>query len=177
LTNSRAGSTVALLLPTIQVQAKSSKERLGGFVKRIACSILFVLTLLIALPSIAQNPNYDVGPVWRVNYYHIKSGQADAFWKDFREHAKPLYEEYKKAGLINDYKVWTNPTTERPDDWDVAVGLLFANWATMDQIDAKAATITTKHYGSREAMIEAGKKRNDLRELLASHLAREVMPK
>jgi hypothetical protein len=32
-------------------------------------------------------------------------------------------------------------------------------------------------YGSREAMIEAGKKRNDLREVVASKLAREVMPK
>lgn len=145
--------------------------------KRIVCSILFVVALLLALPTVAQNPNYDVGPVWRVSYYHIKTGQGDAFWKDFREHAKPLYEEYKKAGLINDYKVWTNPTTERPDDWDVAVGLLFANWATLDQIDAKAATISTKHYGSREAMIEAGKKRNELRELVSSHLAREVMPK
>jgi len=145
--------------------------------RKILCAMLLVATLLLALPTIAQSPNYDPGPVWRVSYYHIKSGQGDAFWKDFREHAKPLYAEYKKAGLISDYKVWTNPTTEHPDDWDVAVGILFPNWAALDEIDTKAATISTKHYGSREAMIEAGKKRNDIRELVASHLAREVMPK
>ncbi|MFZ0684096.1 MAG: hypothetical protein WAM89_01015 [Terriglobales bacterium] len=43
--------------------------------------------------------------------------------------------------------------------------------------EAKAATIMATHYGSGEAMIEAGKKRNEIREVVASKLAREVMPK
>jgi hypothetical protein len=138
---------------------------------------LFVVTLLTALPTRAQNPNYDPGPVWRVVYYHIKPGQGEAFWKDFREHLKPSYEALKKEGLISDYKVWTNVTTDGPNDWDVALGLLFPNWAALDQSDAKASTIIAKHYGSRDAMLEAGRKRNELREVVASKLAREVMPK
>ena len=138
---------------------------------------LFVVMLLSALPSYAQSPNYEVGPVWRVTYYHIKPGQGDAFWKDIRENMKPLFEEYKKAGMISDYKVWTNLTTDRPDDWDVAVGILFPNYAALDQVDAKAATISTKHYGSREAMLDAAKKRSEIREVVMSKLAREVMPK
>jgi len=133
--------------------------------------------LLSALPSYAQSPNYDVGPVWRVTYYHIKPAQGDAFWKDIRENMKPLFEEYKKAGMISDYKVWTNLTTDHPDDWDVAVGILFPNYAALDQVDAKAATISTKHYGSREAMLDAAKKRSEIREVVMSKLAREVMPK
>jgi phage gpG-like protein len=139
--------------------------------------MLFVVTLLTALPARAQSPNYDVGQVWRVTYYHIKPGQGEAFWKDFRENLKPVYESLKKEGLIVDYKAWINVTTDHPDDWDVAVGLMVANYAAIDQLDAKAATSVAKHYGSREAMIEAGKKRNDLREVVASKLAREVMPK
>lgn len=138
---------------------------------------LFVATLFTALPARAQNPNYDVGAVWRVTYYHIKPGQGEAFWKDFREALKPVYETLKKEGMLTDYKVWLNVTTEHPDDWDVAVGLLLPNYAAIDQLDAKAATIIAKHYGSREAMLEAGKKRNDLRIVIASRLAREVMPK
>jgi hypothetical protein len=138
---------------------------------------LFVVTLLTALPARAQNPNYDPGPVWRVVYYHIKPGQGEAFWKDFREHLKPTYEALKKEGLISDYKVWTNVTTDGPNDWDVALGLLFPNWAALDQSDAKASTIIAKHYGSRDAMLEAGRKRTELREVVASKLAREVMPK
>jgi len=138
---------------------------------------LFVATLLTALPVLAQSPNYDYGPVWRVTYFHIKPGQGEAYWKDFREHVKPSYEALKKEGLISDYKVWTNVTTDGPQDWDVAIGVMIPNWATIDQLDAKAATIVAKHYGSREAMLEAGKKRNDIREVVASKLAREVMPK
>jgi hypothetical protein len=90
---------------------------------------------------------------------------------------KPLYADFKKEGLISDYKMWLNVTTDHPGDWDVAVGILYPNYAAMDALDAKGATVAAKHYGSRDAMIEAGKKRNDLREVVASKLAREVTPK
>jgi len=145
--------------------------------RKIFLATLFLLTLVTALPTYAQNPNYDVGPVWRVTYYHIKPGQSEAFWKDIRENIKPVYADLKKEGLITDSKVWTNLTTDTPDDWDVAVGILFPNYAALDAVDAKAATIVAKHYGSRDAMIDAGKKRNELRTVVASKLAREVMPK
>ena len=138
---------------------------------------LFVVMLLAALPIYSQNPNYDVGPVWRVTYYHIKPGQGDPFWKDIRENLKPIYADFKKEGLISDYKMWLNVTTDHPGDWDVAVGILYPSYAALDALDAKGATIAAKHYGSRDAMIEAGKKRNDLREVVASKLAREVTPK
>ena len=138
---------------------------------------LLVTMLLSALPTFAQNPNYEVGPVWRVTYYHIKPGMAESFWKDFRENLKPVYEAVKKEGWISDYKVWTNVTTNGSNDWDVAFGLMYPNWAALDQLDAKAATVSAKHYGSREAMIEAGKKRTEFREVVASNLAHEVMPK
>ena len=138
---------------------------------------LFVVTLMTAFPLYAQSPNYDVGPVWRVTYYRIKPGQGDAFWKDIREHFKPVYADLKKEGLITDYKFWLNVTFDRTDDWDVALGVLYPNYAALDGLAAKAATIAAKHYGSREAMIEAGKKRDDLREVVASKLAREVTPK
>jgi hypothetical protein len=145
--------------------------------RKILWATLFVVTLLTAIPARAQSPNFDVGPVWRVTYYHIKPGQAEPFWKDLRDNLKPVWELLKKEGIITDYKVWLNDTTDHPGDWDVAVGLMFPNYAALDQIDAKAATIAAKHYGSRDAMIESGKKRNDIREIVASHLAREVTPK
>jgi hypothetical protein len=144
--------------------------------KVLWASLLFVM-LLAALPCRAQSPNYDVGQVWRVTYYHLKPGQGEAFWKDFRENVKPVYDSLKKEGLISDYKVWLNVTTDSPADWDVAVGMMVANYAAIDQLDAKAATLVAKHYGSREAMLEAGKKRNELREVVSSKLAREVTPK
>lgn len=145
--------------------------------RKVLRATLFVVTLLTAVPAVAQSPNYDVGPVWRVNYYHLKPGQGDAFWKDFRENLKPVFEAIKKEGWISDYKTFLNDTIEHPGDWDVAVAILYPNYAALDQLDAKAATVAAKHYGSREAMLEAGRKRNDFREVVASHVAREVMAK
>ena len=142
--------------------------------RRALSTLLFAATLLMASASLAQNPNYDVGPVWRVTYYSIKPGEADTFWKDFREHIKPLYDEYKKAGFIVEYKAFVNPVVDHPHDWDVAIGLLYPNYAALDQLDGKGASVVVKHYGSREAAFAAAKKRAELREVVASHLAREV---
>ena len=144
---------------------------------RRALTVVFVVILFAAIPARAQSPNYELGPVWRVTYYHINSGQGDAFWKDFRENTKPIYEEFKKAGLISDYKVFTNPVTDHPGDWNVAVSIAYPNYAAIDQLAAKGATIASKHFGSRDAMLAAGKKMDEVRVVVASHLAREVIPK
>ena len=139
---------------------------------------IFVFALFIGVtPAFAQNPNYEVGPVWRVNYLHVKPGMGDVFWKDFHDHIKPVLDEYKKQGLISDYKAFTNATSNQPNDWDVAIAVLYPNWAALDQLDAKGASIVAKHYGSREAAFEAARKRSDIRDVVASHLAREVSPK
>jgi hypothetical protein len=51
------------------------------------------------------------------------------------------------------------------------------NYAALDQLDAKGAPVVVKHYGSWEAAFESAKKRAELREVIASHLAREVSVK
>jgi hypothetical protein len=142
-----------------------------------ALQVILLLIIVNVIPARAQNPNYDVGPVWRITDFHIKPGMGDAFWKDFREHIKPVLDEQKKLGLISDYKLFTNPTSNKPDDWDVAIGVLYPNWAAIDQLDAKAATVVVKHYGSREATFEMARKRSDIRDVVSSHLVREVTPK
>ena len=55
--------------------------------------------------------------------------------------------------------------------------LFRSNWAALDSTDTKAAPIVNKHYGSREASLEAAKKRSEFRDVVASHLAREAMLK
>ena len=69
--------------------------------KRYALWLFFVmLLLLLMVPAlVAQNPNYNNGPVWRVIYVDVKAGMGDAFWTDIRQNFKPIYDEYKKAGL------------------------------------------------------------------------------
>jgi hypothetical protein len=145
--------------------------------RKVFSMLVLTATLLMASAMLAQNPNYEVGPVWRVTYYSIKPGQGDVFWKDFRENLKPVFDEFKKAGFILEYKAFVNPVVDHPHDWDVAIGVLYPNWAALDQLDTKGASIAAKHYGGREAAIESVKKRSEFRDVIASHLAREVSVK
>lgn len=134
------------------------------------------LLLLVALsPSLfAQSPNYNNGPVWRVIYIDVKVGQGDAFWTDLHQNFRPIYDEFKKQGWVVDYKFFTNPVYDHPDDWSVAIAIEYKNWATIDEMSEKANAIAEKHYGSRQAMFDAAKKRNEISPTLRSTLAREV---
>lgn len=135
--------------------------------------MLFCILLMVVAAG-AQNPAYNNGPVWRVTYVHVNPGMGDAFWKDIHDNLKPIWDAQKQAGIIADYKLWTNVTTDNADDWSIAVGILYANWAALDSADSKAGTISAQHYGSREAMMAAAKKRSELAHTVASKLAREV---
>jgi len=135
---------------------------------------VMLLLLLVASTLAAQNPNYTNGPVWRVIYVDVKPGMSDAFWTDIRQNFKPIYEEFKKQGWIVDYKFYTNPVAQHPNDWSVAIAIEYKTWGTLDEMAEKAAAISEKHYGSRQAMMDATKKRNEIAPTLSSSLAREV---
>jgi hypothetical protein len=133
-----------------------------------------VSLLAMATPLVGQNSHYNPGPVWRVSYVHIKTGMGDQYWTDISQNFKPLYDEYKKQGWVVDYKFYTNPVTEHPDDWDVAIAIEYKNWGTIDEMAEKATTIVEKHYGGHQAMVDAGKKRAEYSTTVKSSLAREV---
>jgi hypothetical protein len=67
--------------------------------------------------------------------------------------------------------------TDHPNDWNVAISISYPNYAAIDQFAAKAATIVNKHFGSRDAALASGKKQDEIRDVIASHLAREVISK
>jgi len=143
--------------------------------RRVLWLFSLALTLLALGPTlVAQNPNYNNGPVWRVTYVDVKPGMADAFWTDIRQNSKPIYDEFKKQGWIVDYKFYTNPVASHPGDWSVAIAVEYKNWSTLDEMADKAGGIVEKHYGSRQAMMDAAKKRNEIAPTLSSSLAREV---
>ena len=144
--------------------------------KRRALSLFSViLLLLVVAPTlVGQNPNYNNGPVWGVIYVDVKPGMGDAFWTDIRQNFKPIYDEFKKQGWIVDYKFYTNPVAQHPDDWSVAIAIEYKTWGTWDERGEKAAAISERHYGSRQAMMDAAKKRNEMAPTLSTSLAREV---
>ena len=135
---------------------------------------VMVMLLLVIPGVVAQNPNYNNGPVWRVIYLDVKAGMGDAFWMDIRQNFRPIYDEYKKQGWVVGYKFFNNPVAQHPEDWSVAIAIEYKNWGTLDDMAEKATAIAEKHYGSRQAMMDATKKRNEVSPVLSSTLAREV---
>ncbi|MBV9339439.1 MAG: hypothetical protein JO159_00950 [Acidobacteria bacterium] len=141
--------------------------------------VLWLVSLILLLPVVAptvaaQNPNYNNGPVWRVVYFDVRPGMSDAFWTDIRQNFKPIYDDFKKQGWVVDYRFYTNPVAQNPHDWSVAIAIEYKSWGTLDEMGEKAAAIAEKHYGSREAMSDAAKKRNEIAPTLSTSLAREV---
>ena len=142
--------------------------------KCVLCLSFILMLLSAASPLVAQSPHFNNGPVWRVIYLNIKPGMADPFWTDIKENLKPIYDEYKKQGWLVDYKFYTNPVAEHPDDWNVAIALEYKTWGTIDEMGEKATTIVEKHYGSHQSSVDAGKKRSEYATTVRNSLAREV---
>jgi hypothetical protein len=140
--------------------------------------VLFVLLgLFITNVTRTQNPNVQDGPVWRQFSYRIKPGQQAAFWQDFRDNGKPIFELAKKEGTLVDYKLFVNAFKTKPDEWDVMLVMLLPNYAMLDQLEARIVAIYHKHYGSPAATAAAVKKRDEYREIIGDKIVREVILK
>lgn len=140
--------------------------------KRIGLIAIFLLTAF-AVTGTAQE-HFTEGPVARVTLVDIKPGKGGDFWRDLRQNLKPVWEEFKKAGIITNYGVSTKSTVDEPGDWDVAIVLEYKNWAGLDGLAARTDPITLKAYGSAEARTAAAVKRTEYGTVVSSFLMRNV---
>ena len=149
-------------------------------------ALAFGLALISVVPGLqAQTPtaapaaamgNTTPGNVTRVVLLRIKPGQSDAFWNDVRRNGKPIYDEYKKRGIIVDYGYFTKSTFDGPTDWDVGYTLTFANWGAFDNLGQRTDPVTIAHYGSVEQRTAAQVARINISELAQSFLIRQQTP-
>ena len=137
-------------------------------------SLITALLMLCCFSTQTQaQENMTPGPVWRVTMYKVKPGKMNDVLMDLRQNFRVVNEEFKRQGLIVDYRMYTNSTTEGPGDWDFAIAIGYKNWAALDDLGPKAEVITLKHYGTREKRQAAADARNQLRDVVASRLMRE----
>ena len=144
--------------------------------KRMALwSVAGLLGALSSTPLAAQqgSPPTTPGAVTRVTLVQIKPGHAEMFWNDIRQHVKPIYEEYKRRGIIVDYSFGTKTTFDSPGDWDVVITLSYQNWAALDGLGPKIDPVTIAHYGSIAQRTAAGNARIEHRTTVASFLVRQ----
>jgi len=140
----------------------------------------FALAFLLALPLVpaaAQPPapvQVTTTAVTRVTLYRIVTGQNAAFNRDVLENLIPVWEEYKKAGMLVDYAVFSKNSTESPEDWNIGISLTFPNFAAFDTFGARTGPITLKHYGTAEKRTAALNARFALRTVVSSFLTQRL---
>jgi hypothetical protein len=144
--------------------------------KRLLVPLGILCLVGLAAPAAAQE-HYTEGPVWRVNYLAVKPGKFNDALKDLRANFNKVSAQAKAQGLILDYKVFFNATSNNPDDWDIATATLYKGYSALDGLTGKMDPITLKHYGSAETRTQAGAKRVELWTTVSSALAREVVIK
>ena len=130
------------------------------------------LLFLFALPGFSQE-HYTEGPVWRVQLIRVKPAHMDHYLTSLRKSTKPLLDEEKRAGDILDYKVFLKETKSSPDDWDIAIAVLFKNHAAMDGAAAKGEAARDKLLGKQAAQ-DLADKRAEYREVISSSLMQEI---
>jgi len=104
----------------------------------------------------------------------VNPGQRPAFDQDMMDNEIPVFDEEKKAGIISNYEIFNNVTTNGPNDWGVGIALTYPNYATLDSLGERADPITLKHYGSAEKRQAAADHRNQIRTVQSSRLQRTI---
>lgn len=132
---------------------------------------------LFAAPLLAQqgSPNTTPLGVTRVVLIRVLPNEGPAFWQDMRQHLKPVYEEQKRQGIIQDYGMSTKANTDSENDWGVALTLTYKNWAALDDAITRTDPITLAHYGSAAKRTEAAAARATHSRVVQSFLVRGQM--
>jgi hypothetical protein len=139
---------------------------------RLAVTTLFI-SLAAASAAHAQGP-YNQGQVGRVTLIHILPGHSDAFFADIKKNVMPTWEAEKSAGLIVDYRMFLNQTTNGPEDWDVGFSITYKNMEALDGLDDKVYDLRMKQYGDHTAEQKVIEKRVENGRLVSSVLTRDI---
>jgi hypothetical protein len=142
--------------------------------KKLTLTLAFVA--LVTLQGFAQE-HYTEGPVWNVTTIRVKPAQFDAYLTAFRQNIKPFWDEAKREGVVMDYKIFLKQTQNSPQDWNIALAVLYKNHAQMDGQAAKFEAIRDKVLGGKQMAQQANEKRGEIREVISTELVQEIMLK
>ena len=141
--------------------------------KKLLIAALALISAAWGGGALGQEAAEQPAPVWRMVYYRIKPGQAEAFWNDFRDNGAPMFNMAKEEGILADFMLFSNPYKAAPDEWDALLMLKYRNWAGLDAIEARAGKLYLEHYGA-EKLKTLEQERTALREVLSNRAVRGV---
>lgn len=110
---------------------------------------LVAVLLCFAVPGALAQEHYTEGPVWACAALRTKPGHFDDYMKYLRQNFVPQGQESKKAGVIQDQKIYVK-VPENPTDPDVLICTLFTSFGKALDFnagdDVKTKEIAAKHF-------------------------------
>lgn len=146
---------------------------------RCAPTLLIATLLLVSLSSdiVAQDRPYTEGPVVAVTYIRIKPGMFDKYLKYLDTEYKRNMEAQKKAGIIQDYAVYSSPQT-REGDWNMILSVTYRNMAALDSLRDRTEPIAARTLNATpEQLAQANIERGSMRDAVGSRLLRQLILK
>jgi len=117
---------------------------------------------------------YRNGSVWDVGFIRVKPGMNNAYLSYLAGDWKREQEALKSAGIILSYKVLqTEP--HNPGDFTLMLMTEYKDLATMEANESKADALAQKVIGDDQKQMQGYRERLEIREVLGSRLAREII--
>jgi hypothetical protein len=144
------------------------KQRVLGI-----CLVVSLLLLGAVLYAQTVRPTRN-GTVWVLSFIHVKAGMAPAYDKYLASDWKKEQEALKAAGMIVSYKV-IGTEAHTPTDWDLMLMVEYKDLTTLEANEDKADALLEKMFGGDEKVMQGYKDRSEIREVLGTRLAREII--
>lgn len=136
---------------------------------------LAVCLLLLGATVYAQmvRPTHP-GTVWELSFIRVKPGMDSAYNKYLASDWKKEQEALKAEGIVLSYKV-VGTEAHTPGDWNLMLMVEFKDLASLEANEAKADALLQKLFGADEKVMQGYKERAEIREVMGTRLAREVI--
>jgi len=143
--------------------------------QRVLLAVTIVSLLAVAISVFAQmNRPWRNGSVWELSFVQMKPGMDDAYLKYVATDWKKLQEALKAQGIVLSYKV-LETEGHTPGDWNLILMSEFKDLASLEANEAKADAIGQQVAGNDEKQIQGYKERAEIREVMGTRLAREII--
>jgi len=114
------------------------------------------------------------GTVWQLSFIHVKPGMVSAYDKYLASDWKKEQEALKAAGIVLSYKV-IGTEAHSPSDWDLMLMVEYKDLASVEANEDKVDALLQKTFGGDEKVMQGYKERSEIREVLGTRLARELI--
>jgi len=144
--------------------------------RRIVVGVVGALLLFVAAFSLQAQVKrpWRNGSVWDIAFVKMKPGMEAAYLTYLAADWKREQEELKKEGLTLSYKV-IGAESHVPTDWNLMLMTEWKDLATMEAGQQKADALGQKLFGGDQKIQAGYRERLEIREVLGSRLAREIV--